>query len=57
LEAGWAPEPVWTLGSKEKYIAFAGNRIPPVHFVAQAFVVLFIKEKVGIAVTSVSNIL
>jgi hypothetical protein len=33
-EAGWAPEPVWTLRSGEKSLAPAGNQIPAVQLVA-----------------------
>jgi hypothetical protein len=29
-EAGWAPESVWMLWSKEKYLAPVGNRTPAV---------------------------
>jgi hypothetical protein len=31
LEEGWSPEPVWTLGRTEKFLASAGNQkmFPP----------------------------
>jgi hypothetical protein len=32
--AVWAPEPVWTLWSREKCLTFTGNRTPAVQLVA-----------------------
>jgi hypothetical protein len=36
-EAGWAPEPAWTLWSKEKCLSPAGNRTPAVQPVAHRY--------------------
>jgi hypothetical protein len=36
-EAGWAPEPVWTLWSWEESLAPVGNRIPAVQPVAHRY--------------------
>jgi hypothetical protein len=36
-EAGWAPEPVWTLKSREKYFASGGNRTPVVQPLARRY--------------------
>jgi hypothetical protein len=36
-EARWAPEPVCTLWSREKYVAPAGNRTPAVEPVARRY--------------------
>jgi hypothetical protein len=33
-EAGWAPEPVWTLWSREKSLAPVGNRTPAFQLIA-----------------------
>jgi hypothetical protein len=37
-EAEWAPEPVWTLWSREKSFAPAGNRTPAVQTVASYYI-------------------
>jgi hypothetical protein len=36
-EAGWAPEPVWTLLSRGKYLAAAWNQTPAFQFVARHY--------------------
>jgi hypothetical protein len=37
LEAGWAPEPVWTQGLEEKFSAPAGDRTPIVQLVVRHY--------------------
>jgi hypothetical protein len=39
-EAGWTPEPVWTLWNGEKDVALAGNRTLAVHSVAYGIQIL-----------------
>jgi hypothetical protein len=33
----WASEPVWTLWSREKYLAPDGNRTPAIEYVAHRY--------------------
>jgi hypothetical protein len=37
-ETGWAPDPIWTLMSKEKSIATAQKRTPDVQLVARHYI-------------------
>jgi hypothetical protein len=37
-EAGWAPEPLWTLWSREKSLATAENRTQSVQPVARRYI-------------------
>jgi hypothetical protein len=36
-EAGWVPEPAWTLWNIEKSLAPAGNRTPAIQLVARHY--------------------